>query len=698
MPATGLDALVRPRAVAVVGASADPGKAGNAMARSLAGFPGPLYPVNPKGGAILGRVAYRSIAELPATPDLVVLVVPPRAVPPLLAECGARGVPAAVICAGGFAESGPDGALLQQRVGDLARRHAIRLLGPNTSGLMRPDAGLFANFMPGVDQLKPGPAAFVAQSGGMNLQLCFQADADGLGISLGIGLGNCVDVGFVDALDHLANDPATTAVGLHIEGVSDGRALCAAIHRLSAVKPVVALKVGYASADGRADGRAGQVVAEFARSHTGALAGDYRVSRSALEQAGAVLVDSPTELVDAVRALAGGRLPASARPGVGVVTGQAGPGLVIADGLARARVPMPALGPGTTAVLARLLPPLTHRRNPVDTGRPAATFGEVLGAVAADPEVDLLVVHALEEPGAFDPATALAAATSTGTRALFSTQGPAADLAKTAAALDPLGVPSYPAPERAGAAARALVADALARYRLARSGPASWTEPGTAVAEPATAEYTEYTAKALLSAAGVPVPEGRRCVDRAAAHTALAALTGQVAVKVLHPGVAHKSELGGVHTGVSSRAELDAALDAIDAIGLPGPVDYLVERQAPGGIELMVGAIRDPAFGAVVLLGLGGHGAELAAPVGLRLAPLSVPDAEELVDALPEAVLTGFRGYPAVDRAALAELLRRVASLFTTRPELVELEINPLRLTRSGPLALDALITVAGGR
>jgi acetyltransferase len=214
----------------------------------------------------------------------------------------------------------------------------------------------------------------------------------------------------------------------------------------------------------------------------------------------------------------------------------------------------------------------------------------------------------------------------------------------------------------------------------------------------APAEYTEYTAKALLGAAGVPVPEGRCCADRAAAHAALGALAGPVVVKVLHPGVAHKSELGGVHTGVSSAAELDAALDAIDAIGLPGPAGYLVERQAADGVELIVGAVRDPAFGPVVLLSLGGHRAELSTPVGLRLAPLSGPDAEELVDALPEAVLNGFRGQPAVDRPALAELLRRVASLLVERPELAELEINPVRLTRSGPVALDALITVVGGR
>jgi acyl-CoA synthetase (NDP forming) len=686
-----LDALFAPRSVAVIGASEDPGKAGHAMMCSLAGFPGPLYPVNPKAAEVLGRDAYASPGDLPEAVDLAVLVVPPSEVPRVLDNCGTRGIRAAVVCAGGFAESGEDGAELQRRAAATARRHGIRLLGPNTSGFVNPRARVAANFMPTVDQLRPGPAAIVAQSGGMNLLLSFLADAEGLGLNLGAGLGNAADVGFAEVLDHVADDEATTVVGLHVEGVSDGRALYSALRRLTARKPVVALKVG------RAD------VGEFARSHTGALIGSYEVARAALEQAGAVLVEDSTELVDAMRALADGRLPAKRTPGVAVVTGQAGPGLIIADQLGASGVPLPELGEPATAELTTLLPPLTHQRNPVDTGRPAATFPRVIETVATDPSIDVVVVHSLDEPGAFDPVRTFASTGTDGVRTLFASQGPRGALEVTADWLGSLAVPMYPTPERAARAARALVADSAAAYRVGREDAATGRGPDTAWwSGPASdaapvPPVTEDAAKALLAEAGIPVPRAVACPDRAAAHAALHELSKPVVVKVLHPEVAHKTDIGGVVAGVRTLADLEDALDSIDAIDVPGDRRYLVEEQAGDGIELIVGAVTDPAFGPVVMLGLGGTGVALGAASGLRLAPLSETDAAGLVRTLPSALLHDFRGQPPLDAAVLADVLCRVGEIAATHPGIEEIEINPLRVTNGRALALDALVTVATG-
>ncbi|MFC5819504.1 acetate--CoA ligase family protein [Nonomuraea harbinensis] len=698
--------LFNPASVAVVGASATPGKAGDAMMRSLAGLPGRLHPVNPRGGHIAGLRAYPSVTGIPESVDLAVLVVPPAAVPAALEECGQAGVRAAVICAGGFAESGAAGIELQERVRAIARAHGIRVLGPNTSGFMNPSAGVAANFLPGVSELRPGPAAFVAQSGGVNLALSFLAAAEGLGLRLGVGLGNAVDVGFHHVLDHLADDEGCRVVGLHVEGVTEGRALCEAVDRLSARKPVVALKVG------RAD------VGDFARSHTGALTGDYALTRAALAQAGAVVADDPTELVDAMRALAARRVRPRARPGIGLVTGQAGPGLIIADTLRGSGVSLPELADATTRRLGELLPPLTYQRNPVDTGRPAETFADVVAAVAADPGVAALVIHALDEPGALDPVAAVKAVPDT-LPVLYASGGPAPILDTRGQELSALGVPLFRSPDRAARAARALITDATTRHRLSRTAegsdgaalaadvrPRPSHSPvggggGGASGEAADAgdrAPDEYGAKAVLAAAGIRVPEGRACADREQAGRALLELGGPVVVKILDASVTHKSDHGGVRTGVRTQDDLGVALDALDGLAARLRIRprYLVERQAPPGPELIVGGLRDPAFGPVVLLALGGVGVELAPDPILRLAPLSRADAEEMAGSLPAPLLAGYRGAPPVDVDAVADVLLAAAAILTSRTDIAELDINPLRLTPEGPVALDALIV--GGR
>ena len=265
----GLRSLFCPKSIAIVGASATPGKAGNAMVRSLLGFPGELSLVNPTTSEIEGRSVARSVTALGAPVDLAVLVVPAGAVPSALEDCGAGGVKAVVVCAGGFAETA-GGRTLQAEVAAIVSRYGMRLLGPNTSGFMNPVDGVMANFVPYVTRLERGPASIIASSGGINLAVSFLASGEGLGLRLGVGLGNTADVGFAEILDFLADDDATKVIGLHIEGVDDGRSLYDAIGRVSGAKPLVALKVG------RSD------VAEFALSHTGRLLGDFEVSRAAL--------------------------------------------------------------------------------------------------------------------------------------------------------------------------------------------------------------------------------------------------------------------------------------------------------------------------------------------------------------------------------------------------------------------------------
>jgi acetate---CoA ligase (ADP-forming) len=679
-----LEPLVRPASIAVIGASGNPGKAGHQLLRALAGFPGRLYPVNPAAGEILGRAVHPSIGAVPEPVDLAVLMVPAGAVPEVVEQCAAAGTRAAIVCAGGFAEAGPRGAELQARAVRAASAAGMRLLGPNTSGLVNPVDRVLASFVSTVDRIPPGRLAIVAQSGGVNLAVAMAAASEGLGVRLAVGLGNAADVGHAELLDYLAGDPQTGVIALHLEGAGDGRALVEAVERARAAKPVVALVLGEAD------------VGDFARSHTGTLATSWRLTRAALRQAGAVVVDDTTELLDAARALGLARLAPAASPGVGVVTGQAGPGLLVTDRLRARGVRVPELAPETRARLGELLPPVTYQRNPVDTGRPDPRFGEVVAAVMDDPGIDAALVYALHEPGALDPADLLRpAAANPAVPLLLVTGGPRDEVDRLRETVEAGGVPLFTGPERGAAAMRALVADATASHRLAGRGPRPGPRPAAGAGAPLQGPLDEDQAKRVLEGVGLRAPRRRVCASREQARAAAEALGPAVVVKVLDPAITHKTEAGGVHLGVRPGPRLEAALDAIDRLAAPAPAHYLVEELLPPGLDLIVGGVRDPSFGPAVLVGLGGVVAEALADTATRLAPLSEGDGHEMLDELAgRTLLDGFRGGPKVDRDALVAVLRSIGDLLVSHPEIAELDVNPLRATGGALVAADALLVV----
>jgi acetyltransferase len=620
-----------------------------------------------------------------------------------LAEAAAAGARAALVCAGGFAEAGGSGVALQHEVAAVVAETGLRLLGPNTSGFLAPPLNLVASFVPGAGTIPAGNISVVAGSGGILHALGFLLAGAGLGLHLGVGIGNGVDVTAADVLDHLALSSAIwqnssakarmsaaesggrTAppgpVAVHIEGVTDGRRLVEAVERLTELVPVVALVVG------RND------VGEIARSHTGALTPAWRTARAALRSAGAVLVDDEREMVDALAALDTGRLRPDRAPGVGLVTGQAGPAVLFTDRLKTASVPVPPVGPATTARLAELLPALTHQGNPVDTGRPGDTFADVLSAVGGDPAVDLLAVYALLEPGALDLTEAVTAAATRlagdrsgagGPGIVVATGGPAEDVAAARRALAAARIAAYDGVAGAVTGVRALVDDARAQADRAGAGdPVRLVVP-----EGFTLPVGEDEGKRLLGWLGIATPARRACDDRADAHAALARLGAPVVVKMLEPVVPHKARVGGVRLGVGSSDDLDAALDGLDAAGA---CRYLVEETAPPGLDLIVGARRDPVFGPVVMVGLGGDLAEVLDTVVVRPAPLSETTAAAMVDALP--------GPPAiVATGALTAAITALGALLEAVPEVDGIEINPLRATGDGRLvALDVVVEADSG-
>lgn len=671
-----LNRILNPRSIAVVGASADPGKAGSQAIASLRDFPGTLVAVHPRETEIQGFPCYPSVTALPEPVDLAILAIPAKFCVQAAREAAARGVGGIFIISGGFAETGEDGMALQNELAAICDQSGMRLLGPNTSGFINPHVECTASFVPGVDKLRKGRIAVVAQSGGVNLTLAFLLDRLGEGISLAVGLGNAVDIGSADVLAMLAEDENTAAIALHLEGVTQGRQLFDTLKLVTRRKPVIALIAGKAD------------VAEFAVSHTGNLMGSYQRTAAALTQAGAVVVDTTDELVQAAAILADGRLAPRAECAFGVVTGQAGPGLLIVDGLKTAGLSVPYLGDETCAAIERLLPPLTFVKNPVDTGRPGPSFPEVVRLVAADKKISATLVYGISEPAVLQPEVALKPAVEAGHRVIFGTAGLVADIESAAGALRTIGVSTVFSPERLVLAARCLAADARGQWRLEKD---ELTAVGHAI--PIDGALSEAAAKQFLGQYGIPSPASMPCNSIEEAAAAFAKLRKPVVAKILADDIAHKTEAGGVHLNLRSEAELRAAADAIMRIPAAGRVGILVEEMATGGVELIVGGVRDPSWGPCVMVGIGGVTAEALGDSSVRLAPVSADDVGEMLDGLRgRKLLDGFRHLPVCDRGKISAVVMAIGRILLEHPEIAEIEINPLRVTQDGPIALDALI------
>lgn len=672
-----LKRLFAPASVAVVGASASPEKAGYQALLALEGFSGEVLAINPKADEILGRKAFPSLSAVGRPVDLVVFAVPAAACVAAVREASASACGGGLIVSGGFAEAGALGKSLQAELAALSAGSAFRILGPNTAGFVNKQLSLTASFVAGADRIPQGSVAVVAQSAGVNLTVSFLLAGIGHGVSLAVGLGNSVDIDAAEVLEFLVDQPGTKAIALHLEGVAHGRRLYETLRRVTAVKPVVALTVGREN------------VEEFAQSHTGNLIGSYALRRSALRQAGAVVVESTQELADTAAALSLTRLPAKKNPGIAIVTAQAGPGLLMLDALKSERVSVPTLATSTQARIAELLPPMTHQKNPVDTGRPSPAFGEVLAAVVVDEQVDAVIVYALHEPAALRPEDVLPRAAARSSKPiLFGTTGLSEEIESSVAALRKHGIHVASSPEQLARAAVALVRDAELRSR--RELPVLASVPSSATVA---APYDESMAKELLRTLGVRTPRGIACDSHAAARAALQQLTKPVVAKILSAEIAHKTEVGGVHPSIDDEAALEQALAKLDAIPLEGERRYLIEEMATAGLDVIVGAVRDPSFGPTVTVGLGGTLAEVLEDSATRLAPIGLAEAEEMLAELRAARLfDGYRGGPPLDRKAVAETIMLLGDFLCRHPEVAAFEVNPLRVYPRGALALDALL------
>ena len=677
--ALALQALLKPRGIVVVGASQDPSKPGHVLLRNLDSFKGTVIGLSRHRGNIHGRTIVADAQEIPNDVDLAILAVPNSAVPSSLELLARRGVRSAIICSGGFAElQTSEGRDLQGQVDAIAHKYGIRVLGPNTAGMAIPHLNLHASFVPAVTQLTPGSVAVVAQSAGVAHAAALALQQEGLGVGLMIGVGNACDIDLPELIEAPALNGQYDAIAVYLEGTAHGSELLEAIRKSSREVPVVVLKSGISDVD------------RLTVSHTGAIAGDWAVAQSLLTEAGAVVVSTLGDLVNSIAALSLIRLHPSDAPttkGVGVVTGQAGPGVLLTDRLQTLGLEVPPFESTVEGELRSLLPPMTHRQNPVDTGRPSDTFANVIATVAKDPGIDVVATYVLLEPGALDLTETLTQARLTAAAPIVAASGGLhADFAATRDSLRSQRIPLFRNPEDAAIGAWALISDRDAAALRRKDAPNARISPSQAGLPLPT---NEAETKDVLRSHGIRTPAFFVCPTREDAIAAFNAITSSgdsAVVKVLSREIAHKSAMNGVHLGLKSASEFEDALNSIDEI-VRGDTGYLVETQAESGSDLFVAVRLDPTWGSIGLLGLGGTEVEQRGDV--QMFALPIPEhllATRLTDlGLPEDL----------DVASLQELYTTMTNALVSwsGSGATSFEVNPLRITDTGLVALDALIS-----
>lgn len=706
--------LFRPRAVAVVGASPDRSKLGHVVLANMlrAGYPGRLLPVNPRAREIAGLPCYPDVAAAAAAVrndvgrlDLAVIVVPSGVVPDVAEQCGAAGVRTLVVISAGFRETGRDGAAAEARLVDACRRHGMRMVGPNSLGVMDTHTPINASFAANFPLR--GELAFVSQSGALCAAILDWSRQRGMGFSQFVSMGNKADLDESDLLAAASDDPKTRAVLCYIEDVHDGRRFLESVRAAAARKPIIVLKSGRSAAGARA-----------ASSHTGALAGSDRAYEAAFLQTGVLRAAHMQELFDLAEAFA--RMPLPRGDRVGIVTNSGGPGILASDAVEQAGLRIASLDRATVDRLRAELPRAASLYNPVDLigDATAERYAFALDVVAADPGVNLLLV--MLTPTAVADAASVARAL-VAARAKFPST-PCAAVFMGGALVEPgnrilaeAGIPSYFAPERAVAALAGLVRYRRARDRLRTpgepSGPAGRADARAAVASVLAGVRAERRTTLLGSEAarvarayGLPAAatELVRTPEEAAAAARRMGLP--CALKVASPKILHKTDVGGVRLNV--RAPADAATAFIDILESvhrhlgPVPVHGVeVQAMAPPGRECIVGMSRDPTFGPLVMFGLGGIYVNLLQDVSFRLA-LGLDEAEierQIAETRAHQLLRGARGEPPADLGAARAAVARVAALSLDFPEIAEIDVNPLFVYRQGEgaLALDVKVTLS---
>ena len=698
-----LDAIFHPRSIAVVGATEKAGSVGRTILWNLLASPfgGTVYPVNPTRPAILGVKAYPSVGAIGEPVDLAVIVTPASGVPDLVEECGEAGIKGVIIISAGFKEIGEEGAELERRVLEAARRYGIRVVGPNCLGVMNPIDRMNATFAAGI--ANPGRVGFISQSGALLTAILDWAAHENVGFSSIVSLGSMLDVGWGDIINYLGDDPNTDSIVIYMETIGDARAFLSAAREVALSKPIIVIKPGRTAE-----------AAKAAASHTGSLTGSDDVLDAAFRRAGVLRVDKISELFMVSDILA--KQPRPRGPRLSIVTNAGGPGVIATDALIGGGGRLSAISPETMEALNAVLPSVWSHDNPIDIigDAPPDRYAKALEIAAADPESDGLLV--ILTPQAMTDPTATARALVKyahieGKPVLASWMG-GEDVSEGAAILREAGIPTFAYPDTACVLFNQLWRyddDLRSLYQTPRLPVA--LERGefregvdriiAAVAAEGRTLLTEYESKKVLAAYGIPITDTELAHTPDEAAAAAGAIGYPVVAKLLSRTITHKTDVGGVILNLGSEEAVREAFEQIrDSVARKVGAEHFegVTIQPMinwTGYELIVGSSPDTQFGPVLLFGMGGQLVEVFKDRALALPPLNMTLAKHLIAETTIAqALDGVRGRQPIDKEVLAALLVRFSELVAEQPRIAEIDINPLLASPERIIALDARVVL----
>jgi acetyltransferase len=689
-----------PDSVAIVGASTNPGKVGHGIMKNMVsfGYAGEVYPVNPHAAELLGRRCYPSVLDIPGAVTLAVIVVPAPAVIEVLGQCAEKGVRGAVIISAGFKETGGEGAEREREIARIAAAGNIRVIGPNCLGVLRPGTGLNASFAPGMPAA--GSLALMSQSGALATAILDWAQEEEIGFSKFVSFGNGVDVGVVDLLRAWEDDPETNCVVAYMEGVTDGPAFMEAARAVTAKKPLLVVKSGGTAAGARA-----------VSSHTGSLAGSEQAYDAAFHQSGVIRARSVEELFDYARAFVYQGPPRGRR--VAIVTNAGGPGIMATDACERFRLSLASIKKETVDTLRQKLPAASNFYNPIDLlgDAPPERYDFALRTVLADDGVDGAVVILTPQAVTDIPGVAevVQRGANNSTKPVLGCFMGGKAMHQGSEILARHKVPNYLYPERAIAAFAAMAdywdwlqhpadeppAFPVDRERARRALDAARRQGRLTLGE--------LEAREVCAAYGFTIPRSELATSAEEAGRLAADIGFPVVMKIASPDILHKSDIGGVRLGIGSPSE---AVDAFDLMTLRAQRympdaeiwGVLVQEMIPGGREVIFGLSRDPQFGPLVMFGLGGIYVEILKDVTFRVAPFGPLEAAEAIAQIRGyPLLAGTRGEAPADMDALTQTLLRFSQLAAEQTDIVEMDINPLKVLEPGrgAIAIDARITIA---
>jgi acyl-CoA synthetase (NDP forming) len=666
-----LTPIFKPKSVAVIGASTAPGKLGHDILANLknGGFPGPLYPINPKADKILGLTAYKTINDTPAAPELAVVVIPAKIVASTLEQCAAKGVKAAIVITGGFAEAGPDGERLQDELAQVVRTTGLRVIGPNCQGVNMPHEHMCASW-PLITT--KGRIAFASQSGTVGAAFLDMAAAEHLGVSGFVSLGNRVDVDEAEVLMYFNQDPHTQVIALYLEGVKRASYFLDALRE--AEKPVVILKAGRTTQGSRA-----------AESHTKSMAGADAIYDALFRKYKVHRADTLEELFDFAKALA--YLPKPKGRKLMITTSSGGAAILAIDEAEKNCLSVPEPNLILKERLREMLPAHCAVGNPVDLTGDAISAPDLYKRVmdkTRDEFDTQVLIFGDPIPGAVQQVTP-------GASELVVYLGGAEVEREERLKFYEAGIPVFPTPERG--------IRALAQFFRFEPHPAPAPgRPKVAVPE-GLRLLPPPEAVSLLAKAGIPTAAAPLAMDADQAVQLAQQFGYPVVMKIASPMIAHKTDMGGVYLGLENEMEVRQAyqeiMDATQLYERWATIDgvSISPMAKPGGLEVILGTVTDPQYGPTLMFGLGGVNAEIYKDVAFCLLPADDAELEDLIKRVKGyPLLTGYRGQPPRDTAALLAAMKALAIFAEKHPELDQIELNPLLLYPKGLFAVDVRI------